>query len=76
MYQMDERLLLTAFYFRRESALPDKHATKLDSIISLHIISMILITFHFHQHLYILYPADKTFQSFGKELGIIFSSGS
>ena len=38
MYQMDERLLLTAFYFRRESAVLDKHATKLDSIISLHII--------------------------------------
>ena len=35
---MDERLLLTAFYFRRESALSDKHATKFDSIISLHII--------------------------------------
>ena len=67
---------VTAFYFRRESAVLDKHATKLDSIISLHIIWMILITFHFHQHLYILYPADKTFQIFGKELGIIFSSGS
>lgn len=37
---------------------------------------MILIMFYFHQHLYILYPADKTFQIFGKELGIIFSLGS
>ena len=37
---------------------------------------MILVKFHFYQHLYILHPTDKIFQTFGEESGIIFSSGS
>lgn len=37
---------------------------------------MIFVKFHFCHHLYILYPADKILQSFGEELGIIFSSNS